>query len=238
MKFSELQQHTYVPYSGSAEIAVVQSKSGAWFPGVRIENISFPLTISAIQNALFCCLSEGETPEIMYVDAQPEHNSIHNYWKEQYQLALNHIDKLTDANFAPIIKSVEDIPLTLHKLLGSALAEYSDFPVSALLQTGSGFISGVNIETADWSRGLCAERIAIAKAISYGLTDFKALYICTRDGEYSSPCGACRQVIIEHLSHHPVHLYHADGTTARHFSSDLLPYNFQSSSLQNKFKDD
>ncbi len=68
MMLKNLAAHNYIPYSGQASTAVVQSREGAYFPGVRVENISFPLTISAIQNALFCCLSEGHQPKVIYTE--------------------------------------------------------------------------------------------------------------------------------------------------------------------------
>lgn len=236
MTLSNLKNNSYVPYSNKSKIAVVESKNGSWYPGVRIENISFPLTISAVQNALFCCLSEGDDPETVFIKNPSEQKENLQYWQQQYHFDIAEIREPNDNKLVSVIRSGDDIFATLQKLLDNAIVAESNFPVAALLETGSGFVSGINIETPDWSRGLCAERVVLAKAITYGLTGFKSLHICTRGGEYSSPCGACRQVIIEHLPHHPVHLYHADGNQSRHFTSDLLPYSFQSSSLQKKSK--
>lgn len=236
MTLSNLKKNSYVPYSNESEVAVVESKNGNWYPGVRIENISFPLTISAIQNALFCCLSEAEDPTTVLIENPSKQKENLQYWQKQYGFKIADIRECNDIKMASVVRPVDDIPATLQRLLDDALADESDFPVAALVEADAGFIPGVNIETPDWSRGLCAERIALAKAITYGVTDFKSLHISTRDGEYSSPCGACRQVMMEHLPHHPVHLYHADGSQSRHYTSDLLPYSFQSSSLQNKSK--
>jgi homotetrameric cytidine deaminase len=116
--------------------------------------------------------------------------------------------------------------------LDYAKVEESNFPVAALLETEKGFFSGVNIECSSWSMGLCAERIAIAKALSFGCQQLKTLHIHTRDGEFSSPCGACRQVLIEHMPKRQIHLYHADHSKSIHFCNDLLPHSFQSSSLK------
>ena len=236
MNISELQKRSHAPYSSRRTAAVVESKSGDFFPGVRVENISFPLTISAIQNALFCCLGEGKQPQILYVDRQTDHPAL-PFWKNQWKLEVHALDSLNEISFKPVLLQVDDIKSTLKQLLDDAMVAESDFPVSALLETEHGFVSGVNIELNDWSKGLCAERVALAKALSYGQKDFEALHICTRSGEYSSPCGACRQVIIEHLPHQPVHLYHADGSTSTHYSSDLLPYNFQSVNFHKKSTD-
>lgn len=232
MNLTEFQHNGYAPYSQKVCRAIVQSTDGSYFPGVRVENAVYPLRIAAVQNALFCCLSEGKKPELVYSDKLSGHRQDEAFWQQEYGIRLKSIEELTDISFAPAPHSVQSVEEALQGLLQAKLAPYSRFPVAALLETSSGFVSGINIEPGDWSRGLCAERVALGKAFSYGITQFKALHVATRLGEYSSPCGACRQVIIEHLPHHPVHLHHADGTVSSHFSSDLLPYSFQSSTLQ------
>lgn len=232
MNLEQLKSNSFVPYSGQPAACVVKSVEGNYFPGVRIENISFPLTISATQNALFTCLSEGERPKAIYLENTGTNDL--KFWKHEYNVWVHQLKELQGISFKPVHLTARQstIKNTLHSLLDHAVTRHSNFPVSALLQTGQGFISGVNIECSEWSFGLCAERMAIAKALSYGFSNLEALYIHARDGEYSSPCGACRQVILEHLPRNPVYLYHANGTRSMHFSSDLLPHSFQSSTLK------
>jgi cytidine deaminase len=77
-----------------------------------------------------------------------------------------------------------------------AYAPYSKYRVGAALLTESGKIySGVNIENAAYPTGMCAERVAIFKAISEGERKFLAIAVVTENG--GSPCGSCRQVISE-----------------------------------------
>jgi cytidine deaminase len=77
-----------------------------------------------------------------------------------------------------------------------AYAPYSQFPVGAALLTASGRIyDGVNVENAAYPSGICAERVAIFKAVSQGERDFLAIAVVTPRG--GSPCGACRQVMAE-----------------------------------------
>jgi len=77
-----------------------------------------------------------------------------------------------------------------------AYAPYSNYPVGAALLTRSGrFFSGVNVENAAYPMSLCAERVAIFKAISEGEREFVALAVVTSNG--GTPCGACRQVMAE-----------------------------------------
>lgn len=234
MDIKALSEHNYVPYSKQPSIAVVRGKSGRWFPGVRIENISYPLSISATQNALFCCLSEGDIPTELYTEELK--TTMIPSWEKEFGLTAKPIDDrpTTNITFADV-KLDSSIPKKkkLKELLDQAVVGESDFPVSALIETEDGFFGGVNVECTSWNLGLCAERVAIVKAITYGANSLKSLEIHTRKGEFSSPCGACRQVIIEHLPKKQVHLHHADSSKSIHFSEDLLPHSFSSSSLSN-----
>ncbi len=81
-------------------------------------------------------------------------------------------------------------------------APYSDFLVGSAVLTDDGKIfTGCNIENSAFGPSICAERTAIAKAVSEGYRDFAAIAIAggRRDGElqYCSPCGVCRQVMRE-----------------------------------------
>lgn len=238
MDLNQLRQLSYVPYSGRPGIAVAESRSGNFFPGVRIENVSFPLTIPAEQAALYSCLSEGELPQTLYTEEVTSANLA--YWKEEYDL---HIENLTDGTDIDRFKDVVlngEIKSLLRSLLNRAVTGNSDFPVSAILEAEEGRISGVNIEGGSWESGLCAERVVLAKAMAHGVNikEIRALHLHTLHGEYSSPCGACRQVIVEHLPRSPVIIHHPDGSVSRHFSSDLLPYSFKSDFLKKKTDSD
>ena len=77
-----------------------------------------------------------------------------------------------------------------------AYAPYSNYPVGAALRTKTGRIyTGVNVENAAYPQTMCAERVAIFKAISDGEKEFEAISIVTDNG--GSPCGGCRQVMAE-----------------------------------------
>ena len=77
-----------------------------------------------------------------------------------------------------------------------AYAPYSHYPVGAALRTKSGRIyTGVNIENAAYPTGICAERVAVFKAVSEGERDFEVIAVVTDNG--GSPCGSCRQVLSE-----------------------------------------
>jgi cytidine deaminase len=77
-----------------------------------------------------------------------------------------------------------------------AYAPYSNYPVGAALLTASGHIyDGVNVENAAYPTTICAERVAVFKAVSEGERDFQAIAVVTENG--GSPCGSCRQVLAE-----------------------------------------
>jgi len=77
-----------------------------------------------------------------------------------------------------------------------AYAPYSNYPVGAALRTKTGRVyAGVNVENAAYPTGICAERVAVFKAVSEGERDFEVIAVVTDNG--GSPCGACRQVLSE-----------------------------------------
>lgn len=225
--------HAYVPYSGKQVICIAESESGNYYAGVRIENISFPLTISAVQAACSICLSEGETPVRLYLENESA-EQLHT-WKKEFNLDIQITDDLSGFDTQDLLHKEplkDTIKAHLKSLLPAAVTPNSDFPVSALLFCENGYFEGVNVEISDWNQGLCAERVALAKAVAAGYREFDRMEIHTRDGEFSSPCGACRQVLIEHLPYHTIVMHHADGSTSEHKTVDLLPLSFKSSTLQ------
>jgi cytidine deaminase len=77
-----------------------------------------------------------------------------------------------------------------------AYAPYSHYAVgAALLTTGGRIYDGVNIENAAFPTGICAERVAIFKAVSEGEREFSTIVVMTDNG--GTPCGSCRQVMAE-----------------------------------------
>ncbi|MEX2604205.1 MAG: cytidine deaminase [Gracilimonas sp.] len=233
MSWNSIKEHSYVPYSGKKSACITESKSGKYFAGVRVENISYPLTIPAVQAACAICLSEGEIPAKIYV----EDTTIDqlDFWVKEFGLEVIETETPPIGNLETLFHTTEsktDSLTILKELLRKAVTPNSDFPVSALLFVDGGFFEGVNVEISEWSLGICAERVALAKAVAAGINDFRKLEIHTKKGEVSSPCGACRQVISELLPYHNITLHHADGTLSEHLSVDLLPFSFKSSALK------
>ena len=108
---------------------------------------------------------------------------------------------------------------------------YSHYPVGAAVLTESGKIyDGVNIENAAFPVTICAERVAIFKAVSNGEKDLKAIAVVTRNG--GMPCGSCRQVMAEFSPDLLVIVADEhEKIVAEKKLSDLLPGAFRSDSL-------
>lgn len=112
-----------------------------------------------------------------------------------------------------------------------AYAPYSKYQVGAALLTTSGhYFDGVNVENAAYPTTICAERVAIFKAVSEGERQFIALAVATGNG--GTPCGSCRQVMAEFGLDTIVLVANAAGETVQEASvRDLLPGAFTPSSL-------
>ncbi|MBX3281815.1 MAG: cytidine deaminase [Acidobacteria bacterium] len=109
----------------------------------------------------------------------------------------------------------------------NAHAPFSKFRVGAALQTPEGaIIAGCNIENASYGLTMCAERVAIFKAVSEGKRKFTAIAIVVDTDELTPPCGACRQLIWEFCGDVPVTMANLEGRIETMQMSSLLPKAF------------
>jgi cytidine deaminase len=114
----------------------------------------------------------------------------------------------------------------------NAYAPYSDFRVGAGLRAASGRIfGGCNVENATYGLTVCAERVAIFKAISEGERGFDAIVVVTDTDSLTPPCGSCRQLIWEFCGDVPVILANLKGKVEIIQMRDLFPKPFDASSL-------
>jgi cytidine deaminase len=103
-----------------------------------------------------------------------------------------------------------------------AYAPYSRFAVGAALLAADGTIyTGCNVENASYGLGICAERNAIAHAVSCGAKQFTAVAVVTENGV--TPCGACRQVLAEFAPGMTVYVADARGNQRVYSLAELLP---------------
>ncbi|MDP2599366.1 MAG: cytidine deaminase [Deltaproteobacteria bacterium] len=110
----------------------------------------------------------------------------------------------------------------------NAYAPYSQFAVGAALEAENGTIyTGCNVENASYGLSICAERTALVKAISEGAKKFKRLAIVADTPEAVTPCGMCRQMLMEFSPEMELILANTKGKSETVVLSKLLPRAFK-----------
>jgi cytidine deaminase len=113
-----------------------------------------------------------------------------------------------------------------------AHAPHSKFKVGAALRTRAGeIVTGCNIENASYGLTLCAERVAVFKAVSEGLREFDAIAVVADSRRPAAPCGSCRQILWEFCGDIWVHMACPGRKTTTHRMSELLPLPFDGRNL-------
>ena len=108
-----------------------------------------------------------------------------------------------------------------------AYAPYSGFQVGAALLCGDGSVyTGCNIENASFGPTICAERTAVAKAVSEGHRDFVRIVVAGRSKDFCVPCGVCRQVLREFAPNMEVICLNGAGEEQVFTLPELLPHSF------------
>jgi cytidine deaminase len=113
-----------------------------------------------------------------------------------------------------------------------AHAPYSEFRVGAALEAEDGTVyTGCNIENASYGLTMCAERVALFKAISEGSRRFRRIAVAADTDVLTPPCGSCRQLLWEFCGDAEVVLVNTRGATDTCRMKDLLPRAFDDSIL-------
>jgi cytidine deaminase len=108
-----------------------------------------------------------------------------------------------------------------------AIATFSDFKVGAALETAAGrIITGCNLENSTYGLTMCAERVAMFKALSEGHRAFKRIAVVADTDQPTTPCGACRQLLWEFGGNMEVILANLHEEQSRHQLKNLLPHPF------------
>jgi cytidine deaminase len=114
----------------------------------------------------------------------------------------------------------------------NAFAPYSKFQVGAALEDSEGRIhTGCNVENATYGLTVCAERVAIFKAISEGVRKFRRIAVSADTDTLTPPCGACRQILWEFCGNIEIILVNPRGKTETYQLQDLFPKPFDVSFL-------
>jgi len=132
---------------------------------------------------------------------------------------------------APVERELDERARAVQPL---AYAPYSRFPVGAAVRMDGKIYTGVNVENASYPLTVCAERNAIAAAVGDGARQLEALTVCTDASPPASPCGACRQVMLE-LAADPkavtVTAINPQGERRAWTLAELIPFGFSGREL-------
>ena len=121
----------------------------------------------------------------------------------------------------------EELKAAAVTMLDLAYCPYSHFAVGAALECADGTVfTGCNIENAAFSPTICAERTAVAKAVSEGHTDFVRIVVAGRCESFCVPCGVCRQVLREFAPDMEIICLNSEGEEQVFTLSELLPHSF------------
>lgn len=204
---------SHVPYSGTAVGVAVLLADGEWVAAPRLENASFPLTMPALQGALALAVIAGSPVAVARsqpfgpADLGVIEEAAGGSWRlDEPDLAVVESGALPAVG-EPLGLTL-DLPPPPDVAGGAALAlaaaeravvPASDFSVGAVVEGAEGrLVVGANVEyEGDWTRGLCAERVALVGAAAAGLGPIRRLYVACASAPGGTPCGGCRQVIAE-----------------------------------------
>ena len=114
-----------------------------------------------------------------------------------------------------------------HEAAANAYAPYSRFPVGAALECEDGTVYlGCNVENVAFGCTICAERVAVCKAVSEGRLKFKRIAVYGEGENYCMPCGACRQFLSEFSPEMEVLCSKAEGRYVSYALNQLMPHTF------------
>jgi cytidine deaminase len=114
----------------------------------------------------------------------------------------------------------------------NAFAPFSNFKVGAAIEDETGRIhTGCNVENATYGLTICAERVAIFKAVSEGARKFRRVAVAAGTDRLTPPCGACRQILWEFCGDIEVILVNLRGNTESFRLKELFPRGFDASYL-------
>ena len=239
-------RHAYVPYSRRKNAVVLLLEDGSLVPGVRVDNASFSLSIPALINACSTAvaLRRKDVVAIAFSHAMSlsdrafiESHAFGPFDSETERLVLK-----TGLTELPIpgeyLDPFEDKTGDNHVSGARAVSERafipeSNFPVGCLMELDDGrLVPGVNVEHSEWPFILCAERNALGTIVSYGLSQPSRIYLSCPTDDEATPCGACRQVMVELAPQATVWMDRGKGPVEKTRADDLLPGYFSGEALR------
>jgi cytidine deaminase len=133
---------------------------------------------------------------------------------------------LSEESFQPLIEAAQKARL-------QSVAPFSGFLVGAAVRTESGKVfTGCNVESASYGLTVCAERVAIWKALSEGERHFTEIAVVADTETLTPPCGTCRQIIWEFARNATIVFANLNGQSETFHIADLLPRAFDARFLK------
>ena len=242
-------ENAHAPFSRRPAGAALLLADGQWVPGARVESASYPLTIPALLGAFVTAVAGGRRDiraaalsrpfypgeaawlaDALGTPAAAEAPDAAVFGTE----ALPHVGERWEP-FADVAE-----PATATAGLGlareaarRAVVPETNFRVGCALVAESGrVVLGCNVEFGEWTRGLCAERTALAAAAAYGAGPIRRLYLSCPADPQGTPCGACRQLLAEHAAAAPIVMDRGQAAPERTTPADLLPQFFTGAPLR------
>lgn len=126
------------------------------------------------------------------------------------------------------IDNISQIMLLGKDMINNAYAPYSSFKVSAVaIADNDQVFSGCNVENSSYSLTICAEVSAICQMVATGQKQLKALFVFSNTEQFVTPCGGCRQTILEFSDNDiPIFTINSHGEVRKHQLSILIPHAF------------
>jgi cytidine deaminase len=131
-----------------------------------------------------------------------------------------------------VADDLDDLIRAAEEVRSRAHAPYSGFTVGAAVRAGGQVYTGVNVESASYPVGLCAERVAAAAAVTAGRSSIDAIAIVGGSDRPAPPCGACRQLLSELGPDMHVVSVASNGSRKEWMLSELLPDPFGPADLR------
>lgn len=241
--------HAYAPFSKRPAGAALLLSDGRWVPGARVESASYPLTIPALLGGFVTAVAGGRRDiravalsrpfypgevawlaDALGAPATAEHPDAAAFGTEALPALAERWEPFADvAEPATDAAGVE----LAREAAQRAVVPESNFHVGCALVAESGrVVLGCNVEFGEWTRGLCAERTALAAAAAYGVGAVHRLYLSCPADPHGTPCGACRQLLAEHAAAAPIVMDRGQAAPETTTPADLLPQFFTGAPLR------
>lgn len=240
-------QRARVPFSNRPEAVVLLLADGRTVPGVRLDSTAFPLTIPAALAAW--CIAQVVGNGVAIVAAAtseaawgPEGEPLGTdfglapvealpWAAARPNTPLPDLTGWADPFLAGSVETPGEGVALARVIAQRARVPASDFPVGCVGRLPDGrLVGGANVEVDDWTRGLCAERTLVSLVAAYDLPDPATLYLTCLKAS-CTPCGGCRQVLMEQFPAATIWMDRGEAAPERTTPSALLPGAFAGEGL-------